>query len=310
MKRQPVGRPLIEKIMPIAVPFNRRQDRLSFRATCRIAFASLFCLALIVLSKPAQGQFFFYGSGPFGQGFGIGIGPGPGFPPPLPFIPPPGFGSPPHPPGYLPSRWAMGFPDYRLEYNLRIQQMHALQMEQLRLSREFATPIHTRSYPVDEASTMLEGVPIPYRPQADEDAIEDTDVLFAGLVSAARRLDTALANHGETGQVWRQYLSTDLLANADTHPMTDSEWRKVLQSFDGTVANQSLRWIAQVDGFSETRRRLTDWVHAKAVSVDQAEESSAPANDPQTGSGPGKAGIEEKEEPVFEILPTPVRAKL
>jgi len=300
--------------MSIAVPITRRQDRISAQAASRIALASLFCFALIGSSQPALGQFFFYGSGPFGQGFSIGIGLEPGFPAPPPFIPPPsispmGFGPPPPPPAYAPSRWAMGFPDYRLEYNLRIQQMHALQMEQLRLSREFAAPIHAPSYPVDEASVMREVAPIPYRPQTDEDAIKDTDALFADLLSTARRLDAALANLGESGQVWQQYLSTDLLANADAQPMTDSEWRRVLQSFNGTIANPSLRWVTQVEGFTETHRRLTAWVHAKAVGSDQTKESSTPSGDPQTDAVPGKAGTDE-EASVFEILPTPARAKL
>jgi hypothetical protein len=133
------------------------------------------------------------------------------------------------------------------------------------------------------------------------------------MIQAARRLDNALARRGEEGDIWRRYLSTELIVASREQPLSDSEWTQVLQSFDGVVANSDLRWVMRSDGFAETRQWVSTWVNAKAA---QAEHSIEVGNDPSTPPPAPQPARPRLPQPAdsqgsnYETLPAPERARL
>jgi hypothetical protein len=242
-----------------------------------------------------------------------------------------------------------GFRDYRSEYQLRVLQAHRAQLEFAeaigRISPLGINPLHQD----DVYRRFGSGDSMPYNypalPQSplgylDENAFgpvaesgasadwpavtpENLAAVSDQLVLSARRLDQSLARRGEEGDLWRQYLSTELIVASDQQPLTDSQWIKVLQNFDGVVANGDLRWVMRSDGFAETRQWASALVNAKKAiasqvnddgvqKTDGVEENSeeqshsvAPSNVPPPAPSSGV-----NRQPVIEILPPPTRARL
>jgi hypothetical protein len=285
-------------------------------------------------------------SGPWGGGFGVApsrielsIGVPPSFPHRI-GVPSGHFGPAPFPHhGHVP--FVGGFPDYRSLYTLRVLQSHQAQME-FAAGLERMLPLPVQPLHQDEVyrrfgsdGTMgrdLHSLPqSPLGFSADENGLagqadqrdlgtawpvvttDDLNAILAQMVQSARRLDQSLARRGEEGDVWRQYLSTDLIAAADQHPLADSEWIKVLQNFDGVVANGDLRWVMRSDGFAETRQWISAWVDGKAT---VRKDSEALKNDGSASPAPPRVGPpappkpNRNRAPDFEVLPAPQRARL
>lgn len=290
--------------------------------------ATIFCVSFAAMSKPALGQGFFFGPGygaEFGGGFpvspgwnggtwggGFGVAPSRihisiGVPPtfPFPIGVAPGHFIPPPVSRFGYDAWSGGYPDYRSQYNLRIEQEH-------QASLRFSGGSLVR--PILQSD-----------PHADWPAVTSQGVAAVSgqMIQAARRLDQSLARRGEEGDVWRQYLSTELIVASDQQPLTDAEWINVLQNFDGVVANGDLRWVMRSDGFAETRQWASALVNAKRAIANQVngdgvqesggvEESSgeqstsaAPSDVPPPAASPSG-----NQQPNFEFLPPPTRARL
>ncbi len=287
-----------------------------------------------------------WGGGPWGGGFGVApsriditIGVPPSFPhnigvPPGHFIPPP---FPYH--GNFP--FVGGFPDYRSQYTLRVLQSHQAQMEFAEalgmLSPLGVQPLHQdevyRRFGADgsmgrdrnslpqspsdfSANGDISAAPVvPRDPDTQWPAVtkEDLNAISDQMVQAARRLDQSLARRGEEGDIWRQYLSTDLIAVSSQQPLAEAEWIKVLQNFDGVVANSELRWVMRSDGFAETRQWVSTWIDAKAaVGANASElESNEPASPMPTRSvTPPPPQPNRNRTPDYQVLPAPARARL
>jgi len=285
--------------------------------------AIILCVSFAALSKPASGQGFF---------FDLSIGVPPSFPYPI-GVPPSHLIHPPFSPyGHAPA--IGGYRDYRSEYNLRVLQAHHAQLE-FAQSLGLISPLGVNPLHQDEVYRRLgSGETIPqhfpvlprsplgylgensWGPVAESDAVadwpavtpEDLDAISDRLVRSARRLDQSLARRGEQGDVWRQYLSTESIVASAQQPLTDSEWIKVLQSFDGVVANGDLRWVMRSDGFAETRQWASALVNAKRAIADRVKDDGVeniPSDVPPPAPSPGG-----NRQPDFEVLPPPTRARL
>jgi len=287
-----------------------------------------------------------WGGGPWGGGFGVApsridvtIGVPPGFPhnigvPPGYFIPPP---FPYH--GNFP--FVGGFPDYRSQYTLRVLQSHQAQMEfaealgmvsplgvqplhQDEVYRRFGAdgsmgrdPHFLPQSPLDFSGDRdVSAAPVvPRDPDAAWPAVtkEGLNAISDQMVQAARRLDQSLARRGEEGDIWRQYLSTDLIAASNQQPLAEAEWIKVLRNFNGVVANSDLRWVMRSDGFAETRQWVSAWIDAKAAVGQNAAkvENNEPASPTRSVPPPPPPPRPNRNRtPDFEELPAPERARL
>jgi hypothetical protein len=144
------------------------------------------------------------------------------------------------PPGQFFSPWpAIVYPDYRSEYNLRIQQSHQAQL------RAF-----------EQGAAELPWLPDPLHQATSAKGITQE------LVAAATRLDRAIARRGEEGDVWRSYLSTQSLIRIAEQPTAAVDLIAIVQNYDGVVANGNLRWVMRSDGFAETRQWLRAFISA------------------------------------------------
>lgn len=238
-----------------------------------------------------------------------------------------------------------GYRDYRSEYNLRVLQAHRDQLEFAEalglIAPRGIDPLHqdevyrrfgsgsvmneTHVLPQSPLDPMArdafdsEAFDSPVQSAADDWPIVTPENLAAisdQLIQSARRLDESLSRRGEEGDVWRQYLSTEVIVASNEQPLTDSEWIKVLQNFDGVLANGDLRWVMRSDGFAETRQWASALVNAKRAIANQPSESDTePADAKMESSGapdvpPPPPSPSRSERPAFENLPTPTRARL
>jgi hypothetical protein len=297
--------------------------------------AIILCVSFIALSKPAFGQGFFFGPGygaapPWRVDLSIGVPPSFPYPIGVPqsHLIHPRFS--PH--GHYPPIGT--YRDYRLEYNLRVLQAHQAQLE-FAQSLGLISPLGVNPLHQDEVYRRLgSGETMPHHfpalprsalgylgehslgPDAESDAVadwravtpEDLAAISDQLILSARRLDQSLTRRGEEGDVWRQYLSTESIVASDRQPLTDSEWTKVLQNFDGVVANGDLRWVMRSDGFAETRQWASAWVKAKRAIANQVNDDGVPITPSHVPPpAPSPSG---NQQPNFEVLPPPTRARL
>ena len=312
--------------------------------------AILLCVSFAALSKPAFGQGFFFGPGygaAPGWRFDMSIGVPPSFPYPI-GVPPSHFAHPRFSPyGHHPA--IDGYRDYRSEYSLRVLHAHQAQLE-FAQSLGLISPLGVNPLHQDEVYRrlgsgdslprhfpVLPQSPLRYLGEHSQGAVEQSDgvadwpavtpenlaAISDQLVLSARRLDQSLSRRGEEGDAWRQYLSTELIVASGQQPLSDSEWIKVLQHFDGVVANGDLRWVMRSGGFAETRQWAGALVNAKRAIANQVngdgvqesggvEESSgeqsttvAPSDVPPPAPSPSG-----NQQPNFEVLPPPTRARL
>lgn len=321
---------MIDMIRTLKVSLGNRH-RLAVGRLKKLArgamFATILCVSFAAMSKPALGQGFFFGPGygaGFGSGFGSGFGASPGWhggawgggfggfgvapsrihisigvPPsfPFPIGVAPGHFVPPPVSRFRYDAWSGPFPDYRSQYNLRIQQEH--QAMQGFSSSNAAQPI------------------IQSHPHADWPAVTSAGVAAVSdqMIQSARRLDESLARRGEEGDVWRQYLSTELIVASDQQPLSDAQWINALRNFDAVVANGDLRWVMRSDGFAETRQWLNAWVNAKADVENRGGEMGNDGLSPPPPPSPSPATPEppkpgRSRDADFEVLPAPQRARL
>jgi len=197
------------------------------------------------------------------------------------------------------SPWpASVYPDYRAEYNLRIEQSHQAQLRAIELGAAglpgWPHPLH-QAYIHGQLSGPGEslGEPLPNAelPSAERIAQE--------LVLAATRLDLALARRGEEGEAWRSYLSTQSLMHIADSSDTADDLITIVQNYDGVVANGNLRWVMRSDGFAETRQWLQAFVSVHRAAEGRQDDADATEFPP-----------EREAETPESILPTPTRGRL
>ncbi|HBJ33911.1 MAG TPA: hypothetical protein DDZ51_03910 [Planctomycetaceae bacterium] len=296
-------------------------------------FVVILCGSFSGLPQLARAQGFF-----FGPGYGPGYGPAPGWRPrgwaagygvapsriDISIGVAPSF---PHPIGVPPSHFfPQPFPDYRSQYTLRVLQSHQAQLE-FAETLGLISPLGVR--PLDPAEVyhqfggaglmrsqehVLSQRPLDHSGLDGEwpdVTAEGIQAISDQMIQSARRLDETLARRGEEGDVWRQYLSTAMIVASDQQPLADAQWVKVLQNFDGVVANGDLRWVMRSDGFAETRHWVNAWVNAKAGDAIRSgavgNDASVPPEPPRPPEPPKPVGRPPQD---YEVLPAPDRAKL
>lgn len=282
----------------------------------------------------------YLGGGFRGGGFGVApsridlsIGVPPSFPYPIGvrpgyFIPPPIARY-----GYDPTFG--GYPDYRSQYTLRVLRAHQAQLgyaEAIGLTSRIGGNLGVNPLYQDEmdqrfsrGGSMLgdrrEYSRATLKSELDTQwptvTAEGISAITDQLIQAARRLDQALAGRGKQVDIWREYLSTELIVAVDRQPLTESQWTSVLRNFDGVVANGDLRWVMRSDGFAETRQWAGELVNAMAAFENRTDhvddEESSPLAAPNSVPPPALSPTPvpgSKQEQGQEVLPAPQRARL